>query len=75
MTQQAHSPAGAAGILHRTRKRLSRRRTMILNAFRSHLAEFGIIAPRGPYHVMQPVKALRDGEYGLPGTAEIVRVA
>ena len=56
-------------ILHRTRKMLSRQRTMMLNAFRSHLAEFGIIAPKGPYHVMQLAKALREGEHDLPKVA------
>jgi transposase len=35
-------------VLHRTRRMLSRRRTMTPNAFRSHLAEFGIIAAKGP---------------------------
>lgn len=59
-------------ILHRTRKMLSRQRTMMLNAFRSHLAEFGIIAPKGPYYVMQLAKALRDGEHDLP---EVARTA
>ena len=59
-------------ILHRTRKLLSRQRTMMLNAFRSHLAEFGIIAPKGPYHVMQLAKALREGEHDLP---EVARTA
>lgn len=56
-------------ILHRTRKILCRQRTMLLNAFRSHLAEFGIIAPKGPYHVMQLATALRAGEYNLPAVA------
>ena len=59
-------------VLHRTRKMLSRQRTMMLNAFRSHLAEFGIIAPKGPYHVMQLAKALREGEHDLP---EVARTA
>jgi len=59
-------------ILHRTRKMLSRQRTMILNDFRSHLAESGIIAPKGPYHVMQLANALREGEHDLP---EISRTA
>lgn len=59
-------------ILHRTRKMLSRQRTMILNAFRSHLAEFGIVAPKGPYHVTQLAKALREGEHHLP---EVARTA
>lgn len=59
-------------ILHRTRKMLSRQRTMMLNAFRSHLAEFGIIAPTGPYHVMLLADALREGDYDLP---ELARTA
>lgn len=56
-------------ILHRTRKMLSRQRTMMLNALRSHLAEFGIVAPNGPYHVLQPAKELRIGEHDLPDVA------
>lgn len=61
-------------ILHRTRKLLSRQRIMILNNVRSHLAEFGIIAPKGPYHVMQLAKALRDGEHDLPDIARATLV-
>ncbi len=34
-------------MLHRTRDLLVRRRTMLVNALRGHLAEFGIIAPQG----------------------------
>ncbi len=35
-------------MLHRTRSLLVRQRTMLVNAMRSHLAEFGIVAPVGP---------------------------
>lgn len=56
-------------ILHRTRRMLSRQRIMMLNALRSHLAEFGIVAPRGPYYVMLLARALRDGEHDLPDVA------
>ena len=60
-------------VLHRTRKLLIRQRTMILNSFRSHLAEFGIIAPKGPHQVMVLAKSLRAGEYDdLP---EVARTA
>lgn len=62
-------------VLHRTRKMLSRQRTMMLNAFRSHLAEFGIVAPKGPYHVMQLAKALRAGEHDLPEVARTALIA
>ena len=39
-------------VLHRARDLLMRQRTMILNAIRGHLAEFGIIAAQGPRQVM-----------------------
>jgi len=60
-------------VLHRTRKLLIRQRTMMLNSFRSHLAEFGVIAPQGPRHVVKLAKALKDGEHDdLP---EVARTA
>jgi transposase len=34
-------------MLHRTRSLLIRQRTMLVNAIRAHLAEFGIVAPVG----------------------------
>src|SRR5208283_832974 len=34
-------------VMHRTRALLVRQRTMLANAVRAHLAEFGIIAPQG----------------------------
>jgi transposase len=37
----------AALMLHRTRDLLVRQRTMLVNALRGHLAEYGIIAPQG----------------------------
>jgi transposase len=60
-------------VLHRTRKMMVRQRTMMLNAFRSHLAEFGVIVPKGPFHVMELVKALKAGEHGH--VPEIARTA
>ena len=39
-------------VLHRSRDLLMRQRTMLLNALRAHLAEFGIIAPQGPRRMM-----------------------
>jgi len=35
-------------MLHKVRDLLVRQRTMLINALRGHLAEFGIIAARGP---------------------------
>ena len=50
----------AALTIHRTRDLLVRQRTMLINALRGHLAEFGVIAPHGPRHVAQLVAAVRD---------------
>jgi transposase len=38
-------------MLHRTRALLIRQQTMLANAFRAHLAEFGIVAAQGIRHV------------------------
>jgi transposase len=60
-------------MLHRARDLLMRQRTMLLNAIRAHLAEFGIITAQGPAKVLDLVARLRMGEaLELP---EIVRSA
>src|SRR5580704_12263997 len=38
-------------MLHRTRALLIRQQTMLANAFRAHLAEFGIVLAQGIRHV------------------------
>jgi len=60
-------------VLHRSRDLLMRQRTMILNAIRAHLAEFGIIAAQGPRKVAELVTRLREG-VGLE-IAELARAA
>ena len=58
-------------VLHRTRDLLMRQRTMILNAIRGHMAEFGVIAAQGPRKVMELIQRLRsDEELGLPEIAQ-----
>ncbi len=43
------TPEQQAGlVLHRTRDLLVRQRTMLINALRGHLAEFGVVAAQGP---------------------------
>jgi transposase len=60
-------------VLHRSRDLLMRQRTMLLNAIRAHLAEFGIVAAQGPRKVMELAARLRNGdETSLP---EIARSA
>jgi transposase len=57
-------------MLHRTRDLLMRQRTMMLNAARGHLAEFGIITAQGPHKILTLIRALRTGEVtGLPEIA------
>src|SRR4026208_2050026 len=52
----------AAVLLHRGRERLVRQRTMLVNALRAHLAEFGIIAPQGLRNVSKLITIIRDEE-------------
>jgi transposase len=43
--------AQALGALHRTRALLDKQRTMLINALRAHLAEFGFVAGKGVSNV------------------------
>ncbi len=46
---------------------------MLINALRGHLAEFGVIAPQGPRHVVQLIAAVRDeAEDRVPALARRV---
>ena len=59
-------------MLHKVRDLLVRQRTMLINALRGHLAEFGIIAVRGPGGVSVAITALHDAQDGLPDLARQV---
>src|SRR3954454_7538881 len=56
-------------MLHRARQLLVRQRTAQVSALRAHLAEYGIIAPKGRPHVQQLVDLLDRGADGLPELA------
>ncbi len=57
-------------VLHRTRELLIRQRTMLINALRAHLAEFGIIVAKGRAGVMTLAALVEDEEHELiPETA------
>lgn len=59
-------------MLHRTRALLIRQRTMLANAFRAHLAEFGIIVAQGIGRVASLIERIfGDGE----GAAQLPRLA
>ena len=45
-------------MMHRARNLLVRQRTMLVNALRAHLVEFGVIAPQGLCHVEQLIAAI-----------------
>src|SRR5256885_3646838 len=63
----------AAVLLHRGRERLVRQRTMLVNALRAHLAEFGVIAPLGLRNVGKLIAIVRDeGDARLPDLARQV---
>ncbi len=56
--------------LHRSRALLIRQRTMLINALRGHLAEFGIVAPQGVRHVkVLAAQVANDGENRIPEVA------
>src|SRR6201984_1727088 len=50
----------AMGLLHRGREQLVRQRTMLVNALRAHLAEFGIVAAQGLRNVGELIAIVRD---------------
>lgn len=58
-------------MLHKVRDLLIRQRTMLINALRGHLAEFGIIAARGPGGVTAAIAALHQVQGGLPMLARV----
>lgn len=59
-------------MLHKTRDLLMRQRTMILNAVRAHLAEFGIITAQGPHKILALLKSVQEKEIeGVPDVAHV----
>jgi transposase len=52
--------------LHKVRDLLVRQRTMLINALRGHLGEFGIVAARGPGGVATAIAALHEAQESLP---------
>lgn len=63
----------ALGMAFRTRDLLVRQRTQTINALRGHLAEYGVIAPKGAAHVGRLFSVVEDAGSGLP--AAVVALA
>jgi transposase len=59
-------------MLHRARSLLIRQRTMLVNALRAHMAEFGIIAPQGLRHVEILTKVIAHQQERLPELARSI---
>lgn len=62
----------AAAIVFRTRDLVVRQRTQAINALRGHLAEFGMVVAKGPFHVGKLVAAIEDSHSTLPAAARQV---
>jgi transposase len=54
-------------VAFRTHQCLVRQRTQLINALRGHLAEFGLVAPKGPASLKVLENALADETSELPG--------
>ena len=54
-------------VAFRTHQCLVRQRTQLINALRGHLAEFGLVAPKGPASLKVLENALADDTSELPG--------
>src|SRR3954449_6946620 len=59
----------AAAVVFRTRDLLVRQRTQAINALRGHLAEFGVIAAKGPVHTSKLIAVIEDPASDLPQAA------
>jgi len=56
-------------MLHKTRDLLVRQRTMLVNALRGHLAEYGIVHRQGAVGVAAAIQALHEARDALPELA------
>lgn len=63
--KSAETQGRAVGF--RTHQCLVRQRTQLINALRGHLAEFGLVAPKGPASLKVLENALEDQATDLPG--------
>ena len=58
-------------MLHKVRDLLVRQRTMLINALRGHLAEFGIMAAQGPAGMKAVIAEFRADQGNLPELARL----
>lgn len=55
-------------MVFRTRQMFVRQRTQTINALRGHLAEYGIVAPKGPANITKLLNAIEGKSGSLPET-------
>jgi len=55
----------AAGMAFRTRDLFVRQKTQTINALRGHLAEYGVVAPKGAAHLGRLIRVVEDPDSGL----------
>ncbi|TIS85960.1 MAG: IS110 family transposase, partial [Mesorhizobium sp.] len=59
----------AAAMVFRVRDLVVRQRTQIINAIRGHLAEFGLVAAQGLFHVAKLIAEIEDKDSTIPEAA------
>lgn len=62
----------AVAIVFRARDLLVRQRTQTINAIRGHLAEFGMVAAQGRFHVAKLVAAIQSDLSTIPEAARAI---
>ncbi|MER8412993.1 IS110 family transposase [Mesorhizobium sp. M1342] len=62
----------AAAIVFRVRDLVVRQRTQTINAIRGHLAEFGMVAAQGLFHVAKLLAAIEDKGSAVPEVARSI---
>jgi hypothetical protein len=65
VTVKTEAQQAAAGI-HKVREMLIKQRTMLINAMRGLMAEFGIVVAEGPRHVGELVAILAPVDQRIP---------
>lgn len=64
--------AQANAVVFRARDLLVRQRTQAINALRGHLGEYGLVAAKGPGHVVKLVQHVEDPSGNVPDAARLV---
>jgi transposase len=64
----------SALLMHRARELLVRQRTQLINAVRGHLAEFGLVAARGPWNVPLLLASMEQDQRVPEPAREVVQL-